>query len=240
MIIPLISDLHLEENRPEIANLFMQFLKNCVESARDLYILGDFFEVWIGDDNNSAFNVMIIEALKNATKKGLRIHFLPGNRDFLIGKKFLRASGCQLLPDEQVIDLFGRPTLVMHGDTLSTLDEKYLKFRKKSRNWFFQKLFLIKSLQKRQAIADRYREASKAYTSTTADHIMDVTQSEVLRVMEQYGIQHLIHGHTHRPFVHEFLLNGQSASRTVLGPWHDRGSALICKEDGSQELISFT
>jgi UDP-2,3-diacylglucosamine hydrolase len=162
---------------------------------------------------------------------------MHGNRDFLLGKKFMRMTGCHLLPDEYIVSLFGDAVLLMHGDTLCTEDKAYLKFRKKARCWFMQKLFLCKSLVKRQAIAARYREASQAHLAKTPDYIMDVTQAEVERVMQKHGVQHLIHGHTHREAVHAFQLNQKSATRTVLGAWHERGHALICQTDGSRELI---
>lgn len=232
----IISDIHLDENHSKISELFLKFLKEDASKAQALYILGDFFEVWVGDDNLSAFNRLIMNALKTATSKGLPIFIMHGNRDFLLGKKFLRATGCQLLPDEYVVNFAGVPTLLMHGDTLCTADAAYLKFRKKSRNWFLQKLFLLQSLEKRRNIAAKMREKSKAYTSTAPEHIMDVTQAEVERVMMKHHVQHLIHGHTHRPAVHEFELNHLPATRTVLGAWHEHGSVLVCGDDGSQTL----
>lgn len=240
MIKLMISDLHLEEKRPDMTDLFLDFLHKKAIKAEALYILGDFFEVWIGDDDRSPFNSHIINNLKKATQKGLPIFFMHGNRDFLIGKRFLHETGCQLLPEKIVINLFGTPSLLMHGDTLCTKDIKYLRFRKKSRNWFFQKLILMKSLKKRKLIADNYRQASKAHTSTTADYIMDITQEEVERVMGEHKVQHLIHGHTHRPAIHRFELNNKPATRTVLGPWHNEGSVLICKNNGEQELQVLT
>lgn len=238
MIKAFISDLHLEEKRPDIADLFKQFLSTLPKIAESLYILGDFFEKWIGDDDLTPFNIKIIDTLKKTTESGLPIFFMHGNRDFLIGKKFLKMTGCTLLPDEYVINIFGTPTLLMHGDSLCTQDIKYQKFRKKSRSWLFKKWVSMYSLEKRRAIAERYREASKAHTSTTAEYLMDVTDSEVVSVMQKHQVQHLIHGHTHRPFVHQFELNGTTATRTVLGPWHEHGSALICSVDGKREMIN--
>ena len=238
----LISDLHLEENRPDIAGLFLKFLANSIANTKidELYILGDFFEYWIGDDDLTLFHQKIINALKQATKQGLAIYFTHGNRDFLIGKKFLHETGCQLLPDEYIADLYGTPTLLMHGDTLCTLDVAYLKFRKKSRSWLFKKIMSLKSLEKRRALVKNYRAKSQAYTSTTADHIMNVTQDEVERVMLKHKVQHLIHGHTHRPDCHPFILNNQIATRTVLGAWHNDGYILMCHDDGSQHVIQLT
>lgn len=237
MSIFVISDLHLDDAYPDIIELFLKFLKNDTKKAEALYILGDFFEVWIGDDNLTDFNLKIINALRTATDGGLPIYFMPGNRDFLIGRRFLKATGCQLLPDEYTVNLFGVPTLMMHGDTLCTADINYLKFRKKSRNWLMQKLFLIKSLESRRAIAKKYREASKAHVSTLPDNIMDVTQAEVDRVMLKNNVQRLIHGHTHREAVHSWTLNERLMTRTVLGAWHHHGSVLVCEEDGNNHLM---
>lgn len=239
MINALISDLHLEEKNPHIADIFKKFLSDCTTSASALYILGDFFEAWIGDDDLTSFNRMIIDSLSHATKKGLPIYFTHGNRDFLIGKKFLQMTGCQLLPDEYVANLFGTPTLLMHGDTLCTDDIKYLKFRKKSRSGWFKFFIQLYSLKKRRAIAEDYRKKSKEHTSIMPEYIMDVTQAEVERVMRKHHVLHMVHGHTHRPFVHEFEMDGQKAKRTVLAAWHERGNALICHGDQRQELITF-
>lgn len=232
-----ISDLHLEENRPPITKIFLHFLLNQQQEKSTLYILGDFFETWIGDDDASPFHDDIIQALKNAVQHGLSIYIMHGNRDFLLGKKFFRQTGCILLPDEYVVTINGTPTLLMHGDTLCTQDKKYLAFRKKARHWFFQKLFLLKSLKKRKAIAEYYRAASKQHTSTTPDYIMDVTQSEVENKMQQHGVQHVIHGHTHRPFEHHFTLNNLPATRTVLAAWHEHGSVLVCDGTEKKEIV---
>jgi UDP-2,3-diacylglucosamine hydrolase len=240
MINMFISDLHLEEARPDISAVFLKFLQQDAQKADALYILGDFFEAWIGDDDLSAFNLMIMNALAEATHNGLRIYIMQGNRDFLLGKSFCKRSHCQLLPDEYVINIAGAPTLLMHGDTLCTDDIAYLKFRKKSRIWFFQKLFLLKSLATRKKIADDMREKSRAYTSNAPEKIMDVTQSEVERIMTKHQVQHLIHGHTHRPDVHEFSLNNSPATRTVLAPWHEYGSLLICDDNGNNEVVILT
>lgn len=231
-----ISDLHLDEHRPDITDIFLHFLKDA-KQAEKLYILGDFFEAWIGDDDLSEFNCMIMDALREATRNGLPIDIMHGNRDFLLGKKFLRATGCKLLPDEHVINLYGVRTLLMHGDSLCTLDVKYQQFRKKSRTWLYRTLASFKSLEARRAIAEKLRTTSREYTSKTPAYIMDVTQSEVERLMQKHNVQHLIHGHTHREAVHHFELNGKPATRTVLGPWHEHGSVLVCENDGSQELL---
>jgi UDP-2,3-diacylglucosamine hydrolase len=232
-----ISDLHLDENHPQIAEIFLRFLQTQTADAAAVYILGDFFEAWIGDDDLTPFHREIIAALRAATDNGLPIYIMHGNRDFLLGKRFLTATGCQLLPDEHVVTIGGEPILLMHGDTLCTADTAYLKFRKHSRKWFFQKLFLLKSLAKRQAVAANMRAKSNLHTSTTPLHLMDVTQAQVERVMQKYQVKHLIHGHTHRPAQHEFELDNQPVVRTVLAAWHDKGNMLVVAADGSQQFV---
>jgi len=234
-----ISDLHLSSKEPQIITLFLEFLTKYSNQLDALYILGDFFDVWIGDDILTEADLIVMNALKQATDQGLSIYFMPGNRDFLLGKRFLQATGMKKLKDPYLIDLYGESILLMHGDTLCTQDLAYLKFRKKARNWLFQKIFLLKSAKTRQVIAENYRANSQKHTATTAMHIMDVTQEEVVRVMRKYQVTTLIHGHTHRPAIHQFLLNNQPASRVVLPAWHGHGGALICNPDGQKQLISF-
>ena len=231
MAVAFISDLHLDDSNPYIADLFKQFLTNCISQISALYILGDFFESWIGDDDLTPFNQDIMNALHQATQNGLSIYIMHGNRDFLIGKQFLRLTGCKLLPDEYVITIAGTPILLMHGDTLCTQDIKYQKFRKKSRSWLFKTITQFYSLKKRRALAQKYREASKIHTSKTAEYIMDVSQVDVERVMIKHQVLHLIHGHTHRPATHEFMLNNQHAQRMVLAPWHEHGGAIFLDDD---------
>lgn len=232
-----IADLHLEEARPEIAAIFFRFLQKEARNAQALYILGDLFEVWIGDDDNSTFNQGIIQALRQTVRLGTQVYIMRGNRDFLLGRRFQREAACQLLPDTHKIKVGGEATLLMHGDTLCTLDEKYLRFRKKSRNFFVQKLFLLKSLAKRRELAQSARRMSADHTKNATPEIMDVTPSEVERVMLKHRVRRLIHGHTHRPAVHEFQLASQRASRIVLAPWHVKGSALVFHADGRQEFL---
>jgi UDP-2,3-diacylglucosamine hydrolase len=228
-----VSDIHLEEDQPQIADIFLRFLQHEARTADCLYILGDFFEAWVGDDDLTDFHRSIIAALRAATDAGLPIYIMHGNRDFLLGRRFMRATGCRLLPDEMVIDVFGTPTLLMHGDTLCTADTAYLKFRKKTRNWFVQTLFLLKPLKQRQLIAANMRAKSKLHTSNAPGYVMDVTREEVERVMTKHQVNHLIHGHTHRPAVHEFALENTPATRTVLAAWHDKGNMLVV-ENGKQ------
>lgn len=231
-----IADLHLSEDNPDITGIFLNFLNSCGADVNALYILGDFFEVWIGDDDQSTFHTQIKQALRDATHKGLAIYVMHGNRDFLLGKKFQRETGCQFLKDPTLVNLYNTPVLLMHGDTLCTQDIAYLKFRKKARNVLFQKLFLWRSLAKRRAIAATMREGSKKHTATTAEYIMDVTQNEVERVMQKHQVKHLIHGHTHRPAIHEFLIDDEKYMRLVLAPWHDEGSVLEWDQSGNIEV----
>jgi len=232
-----IADLHLQENRPDIAELFFRFLREHAAEAKALYILGDLFEAWIGDDDDSDFNRSVIQALRRTHDKGVVLHFMPGNRDFLISKKFCKETGCHLLPDEHLIQIGDQRMLLMHGDTLCTRDLKYLKFRKRSRGFLMQTLFLLRSLEKRRAMVQKGRERSREHTATTAMEIMDVTQEEVERVMRKHQVSELIHGHTHRPAEHHFLLDNRKVRRTVLAPWHERGFALVCRENGERESI---
>ena len=232
-----ISDLHLEENRPDITAQFSQLLRNCDSSVDALYILGDLFEAWIGDDEDTPFHREIIHALKSATQKGLPIYFMYGNRDFLIGKKFLHATGCKLLADEEKISLYGTPVLLMHGDTLCTQDKAYLKARKKGRNRLLQFLFLLLPLNWRRNFADKMRAKSAQHTQSASHEMMDVTQREVERVMQKHAVRTLIHGHTHRPAFHSFSMNNSTATRIVLAAWHDRGSMLVWDQTGKKESL---
>lgn len=234
-----ISDLHLEESRPQMVKKFIELLSICKTSAEALYILGDFFEVWIGDDEISPFHTEIKTQLKTATQNGLRIYFMSGNRDFLIGKKFIRETGCILLKEEEKISLYGTSVLLMHGDTLCTQDHAYLKARKFAYNPLVQWLFLKIPLAYRKKIANNLRMKSLRHTQTTPKIIMDVTQEEVERVMKKHQSDYLIHGHTHRPMTHHFTINGRSATRQVLAAWHESGNAFIWDETGEKNAIEF-
>lgn len=240
MINYFISDLHLDENEPHKAALFTTFLTKITAKNHQLYILGDFFEYWIGDDHLSPFNQTICHALKTATQRGLTIYIMRGNRDFLLGKKFFNRTGCHLLPDEHVVLLGDQLTLLMHGDTLCTNDVNYLRFRKKTRNKFLQILFLLKPLKKRIELANTYRKKSQEYTSQLPPSIMDVSQEEVQRIMQKHGVKELIHGHTHQPGIHRFTMNHQPAARTVLASWESQGSALVVDPHGKKAWMTIT
>lgn len=228
-----ISDLHLTASRPDITALFLNFLDREARTAEALYILGDFFEYWIGDEAvDQDGHRPVIEALRAVTDGGIPVYFMHGNRDFLIAAHFARATGCQLIPDPTRIDLYGTPVLLMHGDTLCTDDIDYLAFRKMARDARWQRAFLAKPIAEREAIARGYREESRRSTSEKAPEIMDVTAHAVITALREHGVRHLIHGHTHRPGEHLFDLDGAPARRMVLGDWYTHGSVLRCDAAG--------
>jgi UDP-2,3-diacylglucosamine hydrolase len=214
-----ISDLHLEESRPDITGAFLSFLDEKAMGVEQLYILGDFFEAWIGDDERTPLQERVASALRTLSESGTEIFLMHGNRDFLIGQDFCGRAGATLLDDPTVIDLYGTPTLLMHGDSLCTADVEYQKFRANMRNPQWQQMILQRPLADRQQMARQLREISMAKNQGKEEFIMDVTPEEVVREMEVHGVQRMIHGHTHRPAEHELTANGQPAKRIVLGDW---------------------
>ncbi|MBQ0795957.1 UDP-2,3-diacylglucosamine diphosphatase [Zhongshania sp.] len=214
-----ISDLHLDESRPEITRAFFSFLKTTASDASDLYILGDFFESWVGDDDESPFINSVKQALKDFTDRGASLYFMHGNRDFLIGDTFCRDVGAELLPDPSVISLAGEQTLLMHGDSLCTDDQDYMQFRKMARDPLWQQDALSKSLAERRAIAKHMRMVSGESNSNKATDIMDVNASAVNAEMAKHGCTRLIHGHTHRPNRHSITTTKEITERIVLGDW---------------------
>ena len=231
-MILLISDLHLEEERPDITRAFLRFLQERAMQADALYILGDFFEVWIGDDGMTPFQHQIAAALRQLSEAGTRIFLMHGNRDFLIGRAFCREAGCTLLKDPSVVALEGERVLLMHGDSLCTADEAYMRMRRILRNP--PVLFILRHLPlgKRRQLARKLRNESRAQTRMKAAEITDVTPTEVERVMSEHGVRTLIHGHTHRPCIHAMTVNGQAAQRIVLGDWDRQGWALQIDDHG--------
>ena len=221
-----ISDLHLDESRPDVSRAFFNFLERETPNAEALYILGDFFEVWVGDDDGSEFSQQLIRALRKVSDSGTALYFMHGNRDFLVGDTFAQQTGATLLPDPSVVTLYGEPVLLMHGDSLCTLDEDYMAFRQQARSPEWQHQFLGNSLDERRTIAGDLRAKSQSVNSLKAEYIMDVTASEVVSSMEEHGVKHLIHGHTHRPARHTLSLSSGPAERIVLGDWHDHGWVL--------------
>lgn len=226
-----IADLHLTENRPDITACFLSFLENKAPKAEKLYILGDLFESWIGDDDNSSFVLEIAEALNKLAKQSTEIYFIHGNRDFLLGKKYAKKSGMVLLPEIAEIDLYGQKAIIMHGDTLCTRDIAYQAFRKKSRSWWWQTAVKSLPLFVRRKIAADYRKRSASATAMKSQEIMDVTPEEAVQCLEGYQSQLLIHGHTHRPNRHQIKANGANAERIVLGDWYEQGAWLKVSAD---------
>ncbi|MBA1191338.1 UDP-2,3-diacylglucosamine diphosphatase [Pseudomonas entomophila] len=233
-MILLISDLHLQEERPDITRAFLALLDGRARSASALYILGDFFEAWIGDDGMSPFQQSICQALRAVSDRGTAVYLMHGNRDFLIGQGFCEAAGCTLLDDPSVVDLGGERVLLMHGDSLCTRDVGYLRLRRVLRNpltlWILRHL----SLANRQRLARKLRNESKAQTQMKATEIIDVTPEEIPQVMAAHGVRTLIHGHTHRPAIHKLTVDGEPARRIVLGDWDRQGWALQVDDQGFQ------
>ena len=228
-----ISDLHLSAQRPAVITLFLDFLRRRAAQADALYILGDLFEYWIGDDAaREAEFAPIVDALYRYTQGGPPTYIMHGNRDFLISAGFEQASGCRLLPDPSLIDLYGEQVLLMHGDTLCTDDVSYQDFRRMVRDPQWIAGFLRKGMDERNAMVRSMRETSKAATAEKKPEIMDVNAEAVAAVMRQHGVRHLIHGHTHRPAQHILQLDGREVRRTVLGDWYEQGSVLVCDTQG--------
>lgn len=235
MSILLISDLHLEQERPDISRAFLHFLESRAPQAQALYILGDFFEVWMGDDAITPFQRSIAHALHQLSERGTRIYLMHGNRDFLLGKDFCREAGCTLLPDPSVIELNGERALLMHGDSLCTQDAGYMKLRRWLRNPI--SLFILRNLplSTRQKLARKLRNESRTQTQLKACDITDVTPDEVQRTMSHHQVRTLIHGHTHRPATHSLQINGQGAQRIVLGDWDSKAWVLQVDENGFKQ-----
>lgn len=231
-MILLISDLHLEEQRPDITRAFVHFLKTRARQASALYILGDFFEAWIGDDGMSPFQQGIAHALRELSDSGTRLFLMHGNRDFMIGRAFCHVAGCTLLKDPSVVRMNDENVLLMHGDSLCTQDVGYMKLRRLLRNPLSLLILRNLPLATRHKLARKLRNESRAQTRMKAQDIIDVTPEEVPRIMAAHGVRTLIHGHTHRPAVHELQLDGQPARRIVLGDWDKQGWALQIDESG--------
>jgi len=234
MSVLFMSDLHLDADRPEATRAFHCFLEQRASGAEALYVLGDLFEAWVGDDDDSALAQEVVEALARLTAGGTAVFFARGNRDFLVGDDFARRSGVVLLEDASVVAIGGERVLLMHGDSLCTDDHDYQQFRTTVRDPKWQAQFLALPLEARRALAAQARDASRISTSGKPMEIMDVNASAVAEAMRLNGVRRLIHGHTHRPAVHEFELDGAAAVRTVLGDWFRRGWALECDGQNSR------
>jgi UDP-2,3-diacylglucosamine hydrolase len=223
-----ISDLHLSLDKPEITRRFLDFLANRATKAHAVYILGDLFDAWIGDDDFTPPNNKIRAQLKQLTDSGTQVYLQQGNRDFLLSTRFAQDTGISLLPDYAVIDLFGTPTLLTHGDLLCTDDIAYQSFRVKSRTPEWQQNVLSKPLLLRLLAARWYRLRSFFHKRKKSQDIMDVNQDTVVKIMHQYGTLRLIHGHTHRPAIHDFEIDGKTAQRFVLAAWTKAAGEVLC------------
>ena len=224
-----ISDLHLSQERPAITALFLRFLQDVAPQAQALYILGDLFEAWLGDDMVLPEYQSAITAIKTLSMQGVPIYVMYGNRDFLMREAFEQMSGATLIHEPYIIQLNGQATLLLHGDTLCTDDVAYQQFRTMVRNPQWQDALLAKTPEQRLALAREYRAMSQTEMAKKDEAIMDVNPDTVLATLRQNKVRHLIHGHTHRPGFHHFELDGQPAQRIVLGDWYEHGNYLVCE-----------
>ncbi len=231
-----ISDLHLDAQHPKMSNGFFGFVKNLQESgsakAESLYILGDFFETWVGDDYQDSLSEQIKCSLKELSDSGVAVYFMHGNRDFLMGEQFANQCGGTLLDEGTIITVGNDRALLMHGDSLCTRDIEYMKARQLLRNPLWQADFLSKPMDARVAFAAQARSESQSSQQMKANDIMDVTQADVDSEMTKAGVVRLIHGHTHRPNTHVWEFNGEARERIVLGDWSDSKGWMIRWEAG--------
>jgi UDP-2,3-diacylglucosamine hydrolase len=221
-----ISDLHLDESRPHLVDAFEELFAFEARGAQALYILGDLFESYIGDDDDAPLNARVAHATRKLRDAGVPVYFMHGNRDFLLGEDYAARAGMTVLADPAVIELTGERVLLMHGDTLCTDDVEYQKFRALVRDPQWQQAFLAKPLAERRAFATQARGESRKHTASAKPEIMDVNQIAVEATMRRHGVRRLIHGHTHRPATHHFDMDGRKAERIVLGDWYEQASAL--------------
>ena len=230
-----ISDVHLDAGSPQAVEQFLELLQTHAARAQALYILGDLFEAWIGDDDPDAAKARVQAGLRALTGSGVACFVLHGNRDFLLGGEFCRRTGCRLLTDPVVAEIDGERVLITHGDALCTDDHPYQELRSIVRTARWQRKFLALPLADRERLANRARSGSRQHTATTGYNIMDVNPDTVVAAFRISGVRRIIHGHTHRPAVHELSVDGEPAHRIVLGAWYESGSYLAC-EDGQYAL----
>lgn len=230
-----ISDLHLTAERPAANERFFRFLEETAPAAEALYILGDFFEAWVGDDALSdPFHAEVAAALRRLALRGVRLYVMHGNRDFLLGEAFCRASGARLLAEPHVVHLYDRPTLLLHGDALCTDDLDYQQFRRLVRDPSWQAAFLARPLPERVALARELRARSEQVKGNKRPEIMDVNPDAVQEAFRQHGVLHMIHGHTHRPAHHHLMVDDRPCARWVLPDWYDTGGYLRCCDVGCE------
>ena len=227
-----VSDLHLCPTRPAINRIFFEFLHGPATQAEALYILGDLFEYWAGDDDDDPFNASVLASLRDLTGHGVALYLMHGNRDFLIGERFTTACHAQLLSDPTLVNLYGTPTLLMHGDTLCTDDVRYQDFRTKVRAPEWQQQFLSQPLAARKQIVAGLRAENAEEKQLKSEAIMDVTGATVEKELRVHGYPRLIHGHTHKPALHRHIVDGHNCERWVLADWYTSGSYLRCDAQG--------
>jgi UDP-2,3-diacylglucosamine hydrolase len=229
-----ISDLHIDASRPAITEQFLSFLSGEARHAEALYILGDLFESWVGDDAADSAQSSAMAGLRSLTEHGVPCFVMHGNRDFLLAEQFCRMSGARLLPDPLIVTLYGEPVLVMHGDALCTDDRAYQRLRATVREADWQRRFLALSVASRRALAGAARAGSQAHTAALEYAITDVNPDSVALAMRGSGVATLLHGHTHRPAIHAFEVDGRPRTRIVLGDWYDQGSVLRWDRNGPE------
>lgn len=227
-----ISDLHLEAARPEIGEQFLAFLEGEARGADALYILGDLFEAWLGDDDPNPYYATMKAALRKLSDTGVPIFFMHGNRDFMIGDDFAAETGVSLLEDPTVVDIHDHEVLLSHGDALCTDDVAYQQVRAMTRNPEWQAMMRAKSIEERIAFAVEARKQSMARGEAISDEIMDVNEDAVKSLLREHSVDTLLHGHTHRPAVHDVKLEDGLATRIVLGDWYEQGSVVRWSPDG--------
>jgi len=235
-----ISDLHLAPERPDIIQLFVAFLNNQAAQAESLYILGDLVEYWLGDDDEAEGLGAVFDCMKQISENGLKIYLMHGNRDFLMGEQLAQRAGCTLINDPYIAEFNNTPVLLMHGDTLCTDDSRYQELRLMLRNPAWQKDFLSKPLAEREQMAIALRKQSKEETQSKAADIMDVNSAAVNQAFLTHQVTLMIHGHTHRPAIHELSVNGKPVKRIVLGDWYSQGSVLEFDDTEHFKLRSFS
>ncbi len=229
-----ISDIHLSQGRPDMTAALVRFLAEDAPGADALYVLGDLFEFWVGDDDPNPLHREVADAFLALSQQGVPLYFIHGNRDFLLGRQFAKRAGMTLLGDPCVIELYGERVVLSHGDLLCTRDEGYQKFRRITQLKWLRWLFLRLPLSRRQAIAHKMRGQSQMENANKSQIIMDVTPEAVDEMLRQHGCRLMIHGHTHRPAIHDFNLDGAPARRIVLGDWFEQGSVLVCSPAGQR------
>jgi len=226
-----VSDVHLDASAPAGVQQFLTFLRTYAADAEALYILGDLFEAWVGDDDSDADKRTVCEALQTLTASGVACFVIHGNRDFLLGRGFSDRTGCQLLPDPVVAEFDGERVLLTHGDALCSDDHAYQELRSIVRTAPWQRRFLALPLADRELLANQARAGSRQHTARTIPQIMDVNSQMVTAAYEAAGVRRIIHGHTHRPGIHDTLVEGTRAQRIVLGAWYEQGSYLLYENE---------